>query len=638
MSETFILEANRNNATSAKSNAEYNCKLAKPITVNPGDQVNLRMASIDSQNVSDDTIIVTSDTKLSMNFSIYDVDYTTNAKVEAISGTAWPSQTYNYYAAYNTKRTETVNSVVINVVGYVAPYFRPPPYSRNNGGSFVVNQSSGIGTSNDWFKINCRYIDTEGQIQEITVTGTNAASGDPDLNWHATGSTITALVDVDAIVNTFEVVSYSGTWLGKAKAPNFGAAPAGGPAKENESDVPVKNSQFSVNKINTTPGAQTGYDLDLKTTSVTVPQGSYDPKGFAVYLTQLFNSSKGLLPATAGQNGVYAPQNEFLQRTDAEANTDMIFRRVDFSGNEQDISFNDSNSYRYNQPVFVGATQFALEYGSAGEVFSLNYAHMPMVNIDEPTKQTVAIHYTGSVGTSDLRYHQVNQASGIVIHDLQPAAFWRDKIGLYEQVLVPLSQTSTGLNYYRETDMVDRITYGYASLDSFILTDPAHAKGTDFRIMDPIPFANNTAGDPIVFIDVTGQTRSLIGNSTATNTTGGYYFIEVLGLPSRRGGYVDNTEDNPKITAIVSKQYSSNNVITGFADAGIPYTHVGNPTMISDLRVRILDEFKNVVTDLGSNNTVFIELQKQGPIQLKQEQAEIKNPKEAKTQNELQGV
>jgi len=79
-------------------------------------------------------------------------------------------------------------------------------------------------------------------------------------------------------------------------------------------------------------------------------------------------------------------------------------------------------------------------------------------------------------------------------------------------------------------------------------------------------------------------------------------------------------------------------VITGFADAGIPYTHVGNPTMISDLRVRILDEFKNVVTDLGSNNTVFIELQKQGPIQLKQEQAEIKNPKEAKTQNELQGV
>ena len=43
------------------------------------------------------------------------------------------------------------------------------------------------------------------------------------------------------------------------------------------------------------------------------------------------------------------------------------------------------------------------------------------------------------------------------------------------------------------------------------------------------------------------------------------------------------------VVAAVSKQYNSNDFITGYADSGIAYTHVGATQILSSLRLRVID-------------------------------------------------
>ena len=65
----------------------------------------------------------------------------------------------------------------------------------------------------------------------------------------------------------------------------------------------------------------------------------------------------------------------------------------------------------------------------------------------------------------------------------------------------------------------------------------------------------------------------------------------------------------------MSKQYNpeckSNDFITGFADSGIAYTHVGATQILSSLRLRVLDpQTKELAGGMGDNSTVILEVQK----------------------------
>ena len=68
------------------------------------------------------------------------------------------------------------------------------------------------------------------------------------------------------------------------------------------------------------------------------------------------------------------------------------------------------------------------------------------------------------------------------------------------------------------------------------------------------------------------------------------------------------------VVAAVSKQYNSNDFITGFADSGIAYTHVGATQILSSLRLRILEpQTKELAGGLGDNSTVILEVVKAPP-------------------------
>lgn len=650
--ESFIFELNRNKAQDPinqenQNNAQFTVQLVKPITVNPGDGVAVRMASIDSQKVSDDTIIINSDTNISMTYSTYDFDYTTQDKVLFDGVTAKTSSDFSYYSGYvNTEELNQLQSIVLNIVGFKEPYYNPnAPPEDNTGGSFLIDKTNGIGSDLQWFKVRVTYLDVNGDTQTANLYGNNAkyVAGD-DYGWQVksqTDHTITVAPESTLIYKgeSLKITGYGGFWPLATVAPKLGSLPAGS-TPGNPGGRGVNSTQFTINRFNVIP-ATGSRQLDLRTASFLIPKGKYDPKAFAIYMTQLLNSSGGL---KGGRNAsALIPKSEFLQRSDQYAGGTLFFYKTPTTA--ETINPTNANSYKYNAPTFFGASVMSLEYGSAGNVFSFNYMHMPIQDPADPGKQTIAFHFNK---TSPYDYNIALHASGIVIHDLQPVSFWRDTLGLYSQVIVPLRTDSNRVKYYLESDMTSKITYGYDPLSSFILLPPYHDPGTapnynSFRRSIPIPPSLKAPTDPpIIYSDVTGSTRALIGSSKDSQPSGGYFLIELQGIPKRRGGFVNANEINPTVSAIVPKAYDSNNVITGFADSGIPFTHVGQPTMISAIQVRILDENGNLVPDLGTNSCIFVEVTKADPILLKQRQAQEqaqaqKPPKKPETQTELRG-
>lgn len=646
-----VIELNQNNAI-IKSPGTYQVQLSQPLVVNEGDNLSVRMVSIDSGKADGTTIIIPTDEQLTLGFSYYEIDYDANDKfIYDTSGTR-TAATYDYYAAYNDVALITFNSAIMKIVAFV------PPQNTGGGsadytlpgGSFVIG-TQGIGSTIDAdhnFSITLSYLDEQANIKFFKCTGSYAVN---DIVWYGGNNgwgcpTPTPelpagtfhLIMPPGMAGTImrkdslRVAGVSGWWSGAlnndnqhySTFPPYGSFPPGNAPDGTQTDLdyPYQPWQFDFYSINSTPyTVGGGLQLDINYLNVTLKAGKYDPQSLAVRLTQLIADAQGLLPPVeppANPNMIYCPVNPLLTRTDAPRNAGMIFRQVDFSASTTDISFNQSNTYSYYNPIteitapyFLGASEFALEFGNAGNVFSVTYAHTPMSNPGIAGEQDIAVYWKetnpGS-GGSYYTYDIVKQASGVVFHSLSPVSFWRDQLGLYDQLVVQLQKDDKEIYYYTKDDMINKITYGFQGLSTFIL--PHTSSGTppvypDPRKMVPLnPTLNPT------YLNVTGLSKAIIGDTLNENTLGGYYLVEILNALRNTSGYIDTKENRIRIGAIVSTQYDSNSTITGFQDSAIPYQHMGSSYLITDVVVRILDPFKNPVKDLGPNNCVWLQIDK----------------------------
>jgi hypothetical protein len=137
--------------------------------------------------------------------------------------------------------------------------------------------------------------------------------------------------------------------------------------------------------------------------------------------------------------------------------------------------------------------------------------------------------------------------------------------------------------------------------------------------MTPIPPSVSAGKPDVVYIDVTGETRAIIARTITAPIAGGFYLVEINGLGYRRGSFIDSNKVNPKISGIISANYLQGNILTGFGDSAVPYTHIGNPYVISEASVRILDANGNPPLDLGPNNVIFVDVLSQDAIILQQQ-------------------
>lgn len=582
--ETVILELNQNFSDGVIENGNYHITLANPVQVNPGDVMEVRMASIDSQKSDSNTIVFPEETPVSISYSYYDVDFSAADKYELGRSNTWltgPGPTFKYFSGYSSRTMLQLDGAM----------FQCTQANPGGGGGIIPSPPTIVNLN-----IQFNFIGIDGKPATSYPEGTGPAGSATNYYLSTDDPTTKSLASCGLIGNgrkikylegTLEVVKIIGS-LTELTRPIPGYNPK---------DV----HQFPEEDATTTLSSGTR-QLDIQNTTITIPAGRWDQKSLAVYMTQELTYSKGVLSLPgAGGDQFFIPENPLLLRTDDElVGANLVWNEVTNTASGERIIFDTGNTYEYwtgtSKPKYMmGASILAMEFGQVGNVFSMSYAHTPVFNGADIGKQNIAYYQSGTP-SSDLRYHQITAETGIVIHEMTPQTLWEDSLGLYNQLKVQLNTDPSGINYFQLNEMLAKTPTGFAGINTFMPTG-------NRVITDPLPH-NPT------YVDIDGQTKSIIGNPLRANSTGGYYLVEILStIPNTT--YLDSEQDRSFINAIVSKQYDNDDIVTGFRESAIPYEHRGAPFMLSEAKVQILDaKTKQIATGLGSNNTIFLEITK----------------------------
>lgn len=669
-------------------NGDYTCRFSETVTMKEGDQLNLRMASIDSQRATTESVVIPEGgLPISMQFSYYDRNYQipTPAHPAGSASPPDPNQQkvqfgtrgttnvaytpdFEFYVSYQEPGAQRLESFTMKGlascpyptsggVGVEAPVGNmvmiAPIFSWSDAQTGELRQNTaalGISSANlnpsDNFPdpegkssyslggqpkpdpyqyIGCNTISDSGNgpynnaVKSIVAKAHNQLSGDQlkQIN-NAKGFPYgngSAALPIDFKTGSLKLIGVIAIAMAEHSI-TAGFHELTGYGLYNQSGT--KN--FIETGSSDTPIAVTGAkQLLTSTAGMTIPAGRYDRQTLAQVITQGFTEVGLTNQQQPGGAAVFGANTTLQLRMDATEAQLVLFRKIP-ENDESTLTFDTTNSYQYatNATTTIGARIFAMEYGNIGNAYQISNLHQSLNSgLDNEEGQEQSVIFAEDVAGKNT-FYQLLSSTGCVIHDLSPKDFWQTTLALYDNVVVPLQKDDDGVEYYTRSDMINKITTETAQIQSFSVNNQ---RGT----APPTPAAPNQIL-ATYFNTTQNPTKSLIGDTpTISENAGTYYMIEITGLNVPQSNLITNDQNLANISAIVSKQYDSDDIVTAFADSAIPYVHRGIPVKISSARVRILDPLtKEVVTTLGDQNSVFLQLSSvQQPLQ---------------TQNQVQGT
>lgn len=599
--ETYIIEGSQQDSHVIRANGDYRMNLSRPLRIESGDEISLKMASIDTQQVDNTSIVINDDLQLSMAFAYYDYCFTdeTIPKVKVSDGVTAPADTCEPHLFYYTNPDAPNYASVILEEYAVFQLLQLGPSSDISWGTYTPGQN------NISISFSATWVDTQGKIQTSTFacdssknpadfpqSGIYRLRPQGDLTQQLPSPNqgkFEFLVNQPDAVGTWN----DGSWtisnikfLHGYPIPNIDVSD-----KVNEQNFNI--APFIDNPSRTKIGPNE--NLVVRTKSITLPKGVYNPYELAQRLTIILNQAKPILLAPEGTSTAYSwsSSNDFL----------LNIKEYEYGVTPQHMQFKSlidgGNDYYYDDAtpgegsIMIGANNVVIEYGKAGGVFQLSQSFTNLVDPNnKPTPATGVFAYNN-------RFSVAPQATGIVFTDLQPQDFWQNTLGLYDQMIAPIEVDNTGL-------MTIPTLENYMTFGAFV----------NANMVPGLDRAGITQAEAPRFFNLTGiDNIPILGsppNSQADKS--GYYLIEArhAGLNSN---YIDNTSNRQAILGVVSKQYIQANAVTGFeGDAAIPYIHRGLPFDMTYVDIRILDGFSKEVDDqLGEKNTVFIKVVKPQP-------------------------
>ena len=346
--------------------------------------------------------------------------------------------------------------------------------------------------------------------------------------------------------------------------------------------------------------------LDTETFTYRLDPGVYTPTQLGEILTDEMTKIDSLGPI--GNNLVgesYTVNNPFLTTvsqlyTKAAASThasQSFFCNLDGT---QFLKYNPIGTMRTRGvDRFIGASQVALTYDENHKKLSFSILHTPEY-VNETTGENDAVP-----GISYDHNRLIDSYSGCCFSRLSPPDFWTN-LGFSNVIVAPNLENvipdAGGImgGTVRSLSMAIGVgtnrTAGFESLDTPV------QKNTNFRIPNPTGEISTSATLPIF------GTRIFANDFSGE----GYYLIELdCGIAQDLVGANGNIGFNSKkIHSIVSNYFSQGNYTSDQGSGSIGYLHKGNPILLSNFNVRILQADGSVPDpiSIGNHNTVFLEL------------------------------
>jgi len=362
------------------------------------------------------------------------------------------------------------------------------------------------------------------------------------------------------------------------------------------------------------------FTLKQDTTDIKIPAGNYDPTDLCTIINRKLND-RG---KPVDLNFV---QTNFL-KTSGSSTYPTQGATVFIANNPPDEVTDGIGIYQYNRikraggtvyetfKGLYGASKLLLDFNVGQGLFSFTYMHTPY-------------YYQGAESTSNQGIgnngYLLNKTGGIIFTSLTATSdkfgsrvsFWDEKLGFDIDATSPNSivKTSTvvdavnGIVVPRINGLEDgvNITGNFTGADSLILKETSMTNASFMQT------SNTFSGDYPGLYNASTYTLPVLAQQPIfqQNTSFGYYLLEID--TNFESQFLDTSSTNKKIKSVVSRFFERASYTAGTSDGSLIYTHVGEPQLLSSFTCRILTSDKTLATNVGVDNTIFLQLQRAMP-------------------------
>ena len=379
------------------------------------------------------------------------------------------------------------------------------------------------------------------------------------------------------------------------------------------------------------------------TYNFSVPIGDYEPDGLAKLMTDRLTTLN--MKEVAGSPRVFeydetqsnldiVPKGELVHSC-LQISTHALINNphYGFNGLDSDrdkvlfMSESGRDIIQFNQPgdgtaapfnYVFGCNLFTVLYDELLNKFSIDQAHLPVMDISTPASKTnqAIIKLMANNGAASSKY--IAAHSGVFINSIngskssglfnQAMGFTGDSTLLFEPVTAPQSFTGGVFSNNISTQSCSMVA-GQNITEELISID----LGINNVVSDYYKVATATQTEANSNIVNSNNHNGIVANQIKKDGIGqlpdGYFMIEISGLPNTN---IIN-QYSKKIQAICGRFYATTD-FTELQDGSgsIPYIHPdgSSPYYISSLSVRILDPNGSCAHGINNNSTIFLQLLK----------------------------
>ncbi len=618
--DTKLIELREQLSNYSNRNGKFNINLKKHITLNDGDELNIRNVFIDSKKESN-TILVEEDTILTM---VIARGWNFNNDYIIERGAGGSPATEKHINLFGTNGylikdglaqdgdKKVRQNVEVNTVsrGDTITYY---PCFLNDavGGDFkLLNQIeyqafSTIPANYGGFDQTFQYTSASGETRHFTI----------NITQHSTSDGKIYPLDIPSDLS----IIYKESDGIKPSSPNL---------------EELKESQYNTVYTSFSGSAVENFkilELLEQTINITVPAGNYQPSILAQTINLQINNLNGLeknktpfagfITDTVGtslfteeKNSIYGTAQAGIDETDTKFYTtdnNFVYFHMVSEDNSQSVLRMGHKSTGAGGVDFsrcmCGASVFEIVFDPDTQTFKIPNMHTPYyvsVSSGGTTSSEIGINVK-KLGD----YTSINTKRGDIkilsLTSNQGGNFWYDKLGFDSSILTKVSQAKSGYN--------STLTL-YSP--SFSFDEPADfgVRKTDAYINQSIQLANDKFNPNYsVYTDATpldiplSDTIQIFGKKTLNDVIvdDAYFKVIINGISTTNKLY--NEESINMISALVGKYYSGQSYTNGFSTDGISYTHRGSPITLSSFDISILNS-KDQKPNIGDDNTIIIQV------------------------------
>lgn len=596
MSELIILELAQDKTNDINNNGDYVVNLSKEIEINPGDEIGIKNAFVDTTTITTSNIVIEEDIELNIENGFYLTNWENQTEHNPSSGGTKIKDKIYYQSS-----TEPIKGLV-DGEDYVMMTYKPQSTDMIK----LVNLRyfyDGSGRKWGGFTSTFQYEDIDGNIKQFHQAVAEKR--------HIDGNVILENKNIIMKKNSLKDLTPSSTYKdANTQIMNV----------NNSANIIDDNQKYNVLYENVTVG--TGHlQPIIKQSKFILPRGSYEPAQLSKFLSESFSKND-------------------ISNTNEILNSNFLINHIDVrpsaAGTEKLCFINNDNSRafsfvydtEYNNSTgkgihghLIGTNQIQFSYNTTYNKFEIDFLHMPMYDATKGEDISVRYYNKSSTAGSPIGSFAASKAGGIFFTSLSATVketgknydFWHRELGFdLKNLCVNFSSSNDPVDigfsspfYPYKFNLVNgqNVTSGFSGLDSAIIktADPASAGDNSWYLYD----------SSLPLISTINDTKSITADY-AFNTSqlnGSHYLLEVQS--NFTTSLINQNLMSNKIFGIVNRYYGYQSFTSSGNEASIPYIHRGSPVYLKSFKVRILSPDYQVPDNLGDRNTIFIQVAKQ---------------------------